>query len=74
MVLDGVRGPRGLTVGDNGHFLLSEDKQLVEFDGQGRLNTTSIFRGLPGGSRTDVRRSFDDSDPEKDTDPKYRNS
>ena len=73
VALQGVRAPRGLTVGDNGHVLVTENNVLVEFDGQGNQIGDSIFRGLPGGSRLDARRSFDGSDPTRISDPRFRN-
>ena len=71
--LEGVRAPKGLTVGDNGHLLVTDSGVLVELDGQGHVITGSIFRGLPGGSRLDARRSFSNADPSRDIDPNFRN-
>jgi len=73
VALEGARSPLGLTVGDQGQILMSDGGAVVEFDGAGHHNDRSAFRGLPGGSRIDIRRSFDNFDPRQDADPAFRN-
>jgi hypothetical protein len=74
IALEGTRAPLGLTVGDHGQMLVSDGGKIVELDAQGKPVDGSAFAGQPGGSRLDIRRSFDGSDPATENDRRFRNA